>query len=298
MLPYRIILFVSLVAFLSGCGLYVPDLQENLFASEQERSHFVQAIARNVRCELQDAVVRLYAENPPSIDPENRNLRWFDRWAAQLSLYLSVDEKGVVNPTAVWMPSGIFNLGLGATVSAEAERIDKIGAFFLVSDLKRLQYCRAEERNRGPFILQSNLKLFDWLKATMIAMNNGDLPPPADEKGPLGSNVLSHDVRFTITSSGSVNPIWFLTRASVNDDGTLLSGSRDRTQQLTITFGPTDPNWAAFVIDPTTSMPMIDPTTRRPVTRSVTLAPAAASTAFASDVANSISIGIRNALRR
>src|SRR5215813_10092925 len=88
----------------AGCGTYVPEIQENPFASESERTAFIQAIVRNVRCEIQDAVVRLYAENPPSIDPYNRNLKWFDGWAVQMSLQLTIDEKGIVNPTGNWLP--------------------------------------------------------------------------------------------------------------------------------------------------------------------------------------------------
>jgi hypothetical protein len=138
-------LFASFVmcGCIAGCGTYVPEIQENLFANESERSAFIQAIVRNVRCEIQDAVVRLYAENPSYIDPYNRNLKWFDSWAVQMSLQLTIDEKGILNPSGNWLPpspaNSIFNLAVSGTVSTEAQRIDKIGAFFLVSEMKKLQ---------------------------------------------------------------------------------------------------------------------------------------------------------------
>ena len=73
----RFLVLFLLTQFLAGCGTYVPEIQENPFATERERSDFIQAIVRNVRCEVQDAVVRLYADNR-DIDPYNRNLKWFD----------------------------------------------------------------------------------------------------------------------------------------------------------------------------------------------------------------------------
>jgi hypothetical protein len=285
---------------IGGCGTYVPEIQENPFASVKERSDFIQAIARNVRCEVQDAVVDLYASQR-DIDPQNRNLKWFDSWAAQISLTLTTDEKGSVNPVVNVTPlsplTSVFNINLGATVSTEAQRVNKIGSFFSVADLKKLQACPPEDRHRGPFILESDLKLEEWLIATMISTGNGDTPAPADQSGPFKSNVLSHEVKFDIISTGTVTPAWKLTRATVNQTGTFLSGSRDRTQDLTITFGPIDPAWSEFVIDLNTGRAKIDPVTRRPMVRPTALAPAASSAALSADISNAISNGIRNAQR-
>src|SRR5262249_42807273 len=86
----------GVAVLLGGCGTYVPEIQENPFATERERSDFIQAIVRNVRCEVQDAVVRLYAENQ-DIDPYNRNLGWVDPWAAQISLTSTLHENGAFN---------------------------------------------------------------------------------------------------------------------------------------------------------------------------------------------------------
>ena len=283
----------------TGCGLLVPEIQDNPFATPRERSDFIQAITRNVRCEVQDAVVHLYASQR-DIDPENRNLRWFDSWAAQISLTLTTDEKGSLNPVVNLTPlsplTSVFTANLGATLSSEAQRIDKIGSFFSVTDLKKLQACPPEDRHRGPFILESDLKLEEWLIATMVSTGIGDTPAPADQKGPFKSNVLSHEVKFDIISTGTATPAWKLTRATVNQSGTFLSGTRDRTQDLTVTFGPIDPAWSEFVIDPRGRV-VLDPITRRPLTRPTVLAPAAASAAAAADVSNAITNGIRNALR-
>jgi hypothetical protein len=291
----RWIVPVSLGLLVSGCGWYVPEIQENPFATDAQRAEFIQEIALNVRCEVQDAVVRLYAEDPKDIDPYNRNLGWFDSWGVQVSLTLTTDEKGSLSPIVSWLPTGtpstpssIFSLNLGATGSTEGQRVDKIGAFFLVSDLKNLQVCPSEYRHRGPFILESDLKLFEWLQATMITIGNGDTPAPANATGPLKSNVLSHEVKFDIISTGTVTPGWKLTQSTINSSGTFLSATRDRTQDLTITFGPADNTWVEYAIDPKTHKRVIRP---------AALAPAAASAALAADIANALGNTVRNGLR-
>jgi hypothetical protein len=295
---------IGFALLLGGCGLHVPDVQENPFATEEERSLFIQAIVRNVRCEVQDAVVRLYADNPSSIDPYNRNLGWFDSWAAQISLTLTTDEKSTLNPVFSWLPTGspstpssIFTLGASGTLSADAQRVDKIGSFFTIAELKKLHVCPSEVRNRGPFILASDLKLYDWLKATMIAIDNGDTPGPENAGGPNKSNVLSHEVKFDIVSTGGVTPGWKLTQTSFNQSGTFFSATRDRTQDLTMTFGPPDPAWIVLVTDPVTHKVKVDPKTKKPIMQATALAPAAASAAAAADIGVAVSNGVRNGLR-
>jgi hypothetical protein len=290
MVVKKFIVLLLLTPVLFGCGTYVPEIQENPLANAAERSDFIQAIVRNVRCEVQDAVVRLYADNR-DIDPYNRNLKWFDSWAAQISLTLTIDEKGALNPTANILPksplTSVFNLGVGATVSTESQRVDKIGSFFTVAELKSRGMCDPRDRDRGPFILQSNLKLLEWLQATMVSIDNRDTPAPADSGGPLQSNVLSHEVKFDIVSTGTANPGWLLTNGTINQGGTLLSATRDRTQDLTITFGPPDPKWAEF----------IDPVTRRRAARPRALGQAAGNAALASDIGTAIGNAVRNGLR-
>jgi hypothetical protein len=67
-----------------------------------------------------------------------------------------------------------------------------------------------------PFILRSDLKLYDWLKPATIAINNGDAPLSANEKGPNTSNVLSHEIKFVIVTTGTANPTWVLKVTEIN----------------------------------------------------------------------------------
>jgi hypothetical protein len=84
----------------------------------------------------------------------NRNLWWFDKWAAQVSLTLTIDESTLANPFFNWIPQGgvptnIFNIGVGGNFSADAQRVDKIGNFFTIAELKELAQCNAVDRDRA-----------------------------------------------------------------------------------------------------------------------------------------------------
>jgi hypothetical protein len=89
-------------------------------------------------------------------------------------------------------------------------------------------------------LLQSNLGFDEWLISNITAANTGLVKYATDySDGPLKQNVLSHEIKFDITDSGNITPGWKLTRVSVNQSGNLFSATRDRTNDLTITLGPT-----------------------------------------------------------
>jgi hypothetical protein len=284
---------------LLGCGLTVPEIQENPLASDSEKVNFVVAISQHVRCEVQDAVLRLYAENAKA-DPLNRNLAWFDNWAVQYTLTLTTDEKGSLSPNTNWTPvsppTRIFNLSLGATLSSEGQRINKIGAFYTIAELKKFKACPPQNRFDGAFI-QGDLKIYQWLLDSMVAIGIGDFPAPANQNGPLKTNVLSQEVKFDVVTTGTVTPGWKFATGTINQTGTFLSASRDRTQDLSVTFGPADPTWAGTEVDPVTKKVKIDPKTGKPVMRSAGLAPAAADADLSAAIATGVENGIRNALR-
>jgi len=289
----RRLLVAGLATTLSACGVTVPNLPLQPFATEKQRSDFVEAVARNVRCELQDAVVNLYANNAKG-DPTGRNLSWFNSWAAQLTLTLTADEKGGLAPSVNFLPitkaAEMFNVSLGASASSEATRTDKIGGFFLIADFKQLKVCDADNRNKGPFILQGDLGLSDWLGSAIIPIGLGDLPQLQ------ANNVLSHEIKFEIDTMAGITPAWKFTRVTVNQTGTLLSGNRNRTQDLTITFGPPDPKQVVVVVDPLTNKPVLDPTTGRPQSRPTALSQAANNAALSAEIGNAITSGVRSAL--
>jgi len=223
---------------LAGCGTYVPSLQE--FASDpRSEAQLVQAILTNVKCELRGAIYDFdHPQGYTRMGPT-----FIDKWGVITNLGLTVSERSAANPTAELLPvspaSAVFTATLGVSGSAEATRTDRIESFITVAELRALNKrgkCDPLLRG-GPFLLQSDLKLSHWLTAALVGQSTNVVDfstfTPKD-------SVLTHDVKFEIVTSGELTPQWRLVRANINNGGTFLSASRDRTHQLTLTLGPTD----------------------------------------------------------
>ena len=210
-------------------------IQENPFDSKGGQ-RLVQAIVTNITCEAQDAFYDLYHTR--------KNVTTFmDKWGVQITLKLTIDEKGTGNPTVNWLPPSppvnIFNLSAGATLSSDATRIDILNSYYLVSDLNKAR-CQDDLRG-GPFLLASDLKLKEWLFDMVVASGTNTVHFDRDKaNGPFKENVISHEVKFDIVSSGTITPTWKLTRVQVNPSGNLATLSRERIHDLTITIGPAD----------------------------------------------------------
>jgi hypothetical protein len=267
---FAVSIFLSLL--LAGCGTYVPDIQE-FPGDSADGQRLVTAIVRNVKCEVQDALDDLYR-----IDSHP----FLDGWGVQIALNLTMIEKSTANPTAIWMPvspiTSVFTLGAGATLSSEATRTEKLSSYYTVRQLRRLGRCNPEARG-GPFLLQSNLKLNEWLVDAVTAGNTGGVDYHAAASA-FKDGVLSHEVKFDVTTSGDITPSWKLVTGSINPSGTFLAASRDRSHDLTITFGPTDASAAT------------GPHKGKPVPSR-----AAADAALASDIGVSVGNAIKRALR-
>ncbi len=215
---------------LTGCGLRVPDIQE-IYQTNEQGKDLVQAIVTNVTCEVQDAVVALYEQHPKN---------FMDNWGVQINLTLTIDEQTTIAPTFRWPPNGIFSLNAGAGGTADATRIDKINSFFTIRELKDRKFCLRELRPGGELLMASDLQLRNWLADAVAAGNTKEINFDHSDAF-KSSGVLSHEVRFLVTTTGNVSPAWKLSRVvSVDPVGSLFSTRRDRTHDLTITFGPTD----------------------------------------------------------
>jgi hypothetical protein len=218
---------------LSACGLRVPEIQE--IGGRVEGQRFVQAVLTNITCELRGALNDLRQAFPKGT--------FVDKWGVQTTLTLTYDETGAIAPGVLWTPpspaNSVFSLGAGMNFSSDATRVNTINAYYLVSDLERAR-CSDEARPNGLFLLQSDLKLSEWLfdavSASMtntIDFSNTVLAVP--------QNVLQHEVKFQIVTSATLNPSWMLTRLAINSGGTLFSAGRTRTNDLIITLGPASP---------------------------------------------------------
>jgi hypothetical protein len=225
---------------IGGCGLYVPEFQE-FPADKVTGQQLVQSIVYNVTCEVQDAIDKVYNNKDHPVKHT-----FLDTWGVQITLSLQVEEKSSVNPVVSWMPpsapSSIFTLGVGGLLSADATRQDKVNSYFTVQQIRDLGPCDPKTRPGGLLLMQSNLGLDEWLYSNLTAGDTGEINYATDySDGPLKQNVLSHEVKFDVTNSGNITPAWKLTRLSINQSGTFASATRDRTNDLTITMGPTVP---------------------------------------------------------
>jgi hypothetical protein len=220
--------FVFIV--LSGCGLRVPDIQD--VGGRVEGQRLVQAILTNITCELRAALAGLREENPGGT--------FIDSWGIQTTLTLTFDESGAIAPGILWSPpspaSSVFTLGAGLNFSAGATRMNKINAYYLVSDLREAR-CSDEARPNGAFLLQSDLKLSEWLFDAVSASMTNTVNFKTTTLA-VKDNVLQHEVKFTLTTSGTANPSWKLTRLTIDPSGNLFSMGRTRTHDLIITLGP------------------------------------------------------------
>jgi len=260
----RIGICLAASAAAGGCGTYVPDFSEfpGDGVSEQQ---LVQKIVQGVTCELRDAVNNFYGK-------QRRQHLFLDDWGAQLTLTLTIEEKSELNPTALWVPSKMFSLFGGIDLSSNATRIDTLNSFHTIEEIRKLKACTPEERPVGPFLLESDLKLENLLFDSQTASDTGQASFTETAQAVGGKNVIQHEVKFVVVSSGNVTPTWKLSRVwSVNPAGIFLSALRDRTQDLLITLGQTDLSRTA-------------------------LAPAAASIALSSQIGIAVSNSVRTAI--
>jgi hypothetical protein len=245
----------------------VPDHQE-FWGTPNDTQIKVNKIAGQVRCELIRAVGSAMADDP--------RLIWLAGWGAQVTLTLTVDEKSVLSPTVALnkvLPNAItsfpngdvttpqsFTLGLGGTLSSDATRTDKVTMFFAFSDYFQVRKnsfktrkgvfprppygtCIPNSPTNADLFIQSDLKLKDWLYAAALPVLTGITDYSKVPSPDFANGVLSHDVKFEIVSSGSINPTWTLVQVTANaGTNPLFAASRDRTQELLITLSPISPS--------------------------------------------------------
>jgi hypothetical protein len=282
----RIGFAVPLMASLliGGCGTYVPGLEEPL-SSPVEGQQLVQAIVQNIDCEIRNAIGEIIRKDKEEFRTgfrKSRQTAWLDNWGVQTSLTLQVNERGAINPSAKWLPaspaSSIFTLAGAGSLSTEATRINKMGSYYSVAQVVNGISCVPESRPGGLFLLQNDLKLREWLLDIIMIRGTGVAQIP------IAKDIIQHQVTFEIISSGSLAPVWTLTRAVVNGDGSLLEAKRGRKHDLLITLGPAE---GTMVVN--------TPTGPRLARVRSALATPAANAHLASEIGIAVSSALRNA---
>jgi hypothetical protein len=239
---------------LTGCGLRVPEIQENPW-NEVGAELLVQKIVQSIHCEFEKLasyirgkdieIQRKVFEKTGFVQPLSTD--WLLGWGAQMQISLTVDEKSTLSPSGSWSPMKVFFLGLGATASSEATRIETLNYYYLIKDLINAKEAscpsRIEDAAIGSLLIESDLKLTEWLSAVVLGQGTGEIsfpqPPPATAQSvPTAKNSFTHEVKFEIFTSGNITPMWKLALSTINPTGIFFSTSRDRTHDLLITFGP------------------------------------------------------------
>jgi hypothetical protein len=195
-------------------------------------------------------------DHPP---PAHRDLGWFvNKWSAQVTLNLIIIENTGLTPgltlntplrtattkfagaSSVTTPQS-FMFGFGATASSTATRNDKLNMFFTVKELLHATpsanlTCIPNQPTKADLFVQSDLKLYDWMRDTLLPYDVGIINY---NNNSTAQNAITHDIKFEIVSDGNINPQWKLVNISANTSPNLVAVGRDRTQELIITFGPT-----------------------------------------------------------
>jgi hypothetical protein len=244
----RCTLLFAVALVVGACGLRVPEQQE-IPGDTGAGQLLVQDIVQSVHCEVADAVqwVVLHdAENHRAHPSQPLATAFLASWGVQITLGLTVEEKSTLNPTVVWSPpspvTSVFTLAGTGTLSADATRTDKLNFYYTIPQLLARHHCTAgiQRGSASSLLIQSDLKTLEWLQDYYQTVLTQEINASSGAVSAFKQNVLSHEVKFEIVSSGGITPAWKLVRATIDQTGTLFSTSRDRTHDLTLTFGPGD----------------------------------------------------------
>lgn len=227
----------ALALSVAGCGYTVPAIEAGRTPStetSERTATFVNAVAAHVKCELGKAVRRT---------AEDIGAYWLYGWSAKTTLTLTVDEKSTFNP-GLTFPRDVFTLAIGGSVAGDATRVQTISWFFDFRDF----YIQPAKRNAGDdatacertynFPIEGDLQIYESVySGAKTAKIPGSVSQPFKTGGPL--ELIEHHVTFDVTFGGNITPSWKFVNVTANTEGTFLSASRDRKDDLLITMGPT-----------------------------------------------------------
>jgi hypothetical protein len=229
------------VVLLAGCGLHVPEVQEWYEPPDGQR--FTEnTLINNVKCELHkglDAALERYkkAGKKSGYGPE-----WLKSWIATVTLKLTVEEKGSVNPGLSWVRAlsdvRSFTLAAGANGSSDATRIETISFSYPLATLHAAGPLKAACEDPSEALIMGDLKIRQFIDKKVFLTT-----VPETIIGPYSA--FSYEVSFVVVYGGSVTPTWKLVDITANPDAPFLSATRTRTHDIAITFAPPDDPGAA-----------------------------------------------------
>jgi hypothetical protein len=217
---------------LASCGFYVPAIEAGRVPSQEtvERTaSFVNAVAAHVNCELGKAVNQTAAD---------LGADWLYAWSAKTTLTLTVDEKSSLSP-GLAISRDVFTLGVGSSLNGDATRIQTISWFFDFADFFADRNDPTPCERQGSYPIAGDLQILESVySGAKTAEIKNTVSQPFQKGGPL--DVIEHHVTFDLSVSGNLTPTWKFVNVSANADGTFLSATRDRKDDLVITMGPSE----------------------------------------------------------
>lgn len=234
---------------LGACGTAVPQIEEPLEYKTGEKTLELK-IKEKVFCELQTAVINLNHDKSRYIYADTTPIKPVpESWGVTMTLTLTILEDSSLNPGVALNNSLIpgaaygaamaqsFSLGLGGTFSSDATRVDKFTFYYPIKDLEvdTGECANINNLHGTSFLLESQLGIERWLD------NAADMRSDVGVSSSNKQQVLSYDVKFDVVSSGNATPTWKLVRVTTGTNGNFFSTKRERTHELLLTFGPTDP---------------------------------------------------------
>jgi hypothetical protein len=185
---------------------------------------------------------------------------WLFKWGTSINITLQVDEISSANPgvgtTNQWgnefksfphltqpvVYPQEFLFGIGASGSVHSTRVETIqitypNAWLLADAVLRARDGHACERNMGGILIQSNLKIdeFIWDKATIAAED-----PTSSPKDTAIYNTFQDTLTFVVSYGGSISPTWKIETVVAGTNSPLVSATRTDTDTLIVTLGPLD----------------------------------------------------------
>jgi hypothetical protein len=305
----RSLAIVCATLVLGACGLSNPKIAEvwdaDFPADPKTHTPPVSATAqieleikRKIYCELKDAV---YEANHYPVTESARldgkqTIKYRSLippgWIAQVVLSLTVDESVALSPGLTYTQAmanatqtfGVmntvttpqsFSLGLGATASSTATRVDKFNPQYSIEFLSKAKTADSicDEGNdpfkrigwqpptSSPFLIESKLGIEDWLVGAMVVndivpsdvtivaakpekKSAANLPKAEVPKsggagsGGVKADTVTYEIKFVIVTSGNATPTWRLLRVTANGTAPFFATGRTRTHDLIITLGP------------------------------------------------------------
>jgi hypothetical protein len=163
-----------------------------------------------------------------------------------VTLKITVDEKSGFAPGLTLIGRN-FSSPLGASLTSDATRVETIAFTYSFKDLLAAEKLFEKVNHRAPdcsvnekgAYIDSNLKIGDFIRQKMVVAS---IPGTLDELGNASPySVFNYETTFVVSYGGTATPTWTIAKVAVDSASAMLSASRQKTNDLSITLGLAKP---------------------------------------------------------